>query len=477
MIKTLDKIVEKYLAECIFDGYESSNFGFKAKDFHVTTLSDGNVNLRFQCTYVPIETLARNHVGQTVEKTFEIKLDAKSRLKDEPEDCEMSGTEDYRHVAEKIDYIMEAYGFTREIVYQVANFETVPEAKATDIQMGLIQRYLWQDEPLEDLLDALETVPEEHIPAKFVELAKDRCIDQIKSGFDFSREVPDKSLFERPLRDVRLERTQCGNEPESLNESFERELAWVVLGEADKRLRVTRIEPRMVLDRFGWANPGVVITAEIEGKNETTTIKDLTVYMPSDNNQIGMVNEKDDMRFKLGARINEILEAYGYDYTTVYECLDYEETAKVSRENFYAFSEYVRTGNMPRHENEDLQSEFENGLQALKERGGDNFKINFACRSGEVRNGEAMYVLSCASYRPQTIEFKATKEITEIQSRAYKRFTSQHGLGDRLDVLDSTTDFYALPAGLIHALIRDSQKAKEISNPADQKKTKHGHSR
>ena len=66
---------------------------------------------------------------------------------------------------------------------------------------------------------------------------------------------------------------------------------------------------------------------------------------------------------------------------------------------------------------------------------------------------------------------------TEIQNRAYKRFTSQHGLGDRLDALDSTTDFYALPAGLIHALIRNSQKAKEISNPAGQKKTNHSHSR
>ena len=180
---------------------------------------------------------------------------------------------------------------------------------------------------------------------------------------------------------------------------------------------------------------------------------------------------------KYVACINEILEAYGYDYQTVYECLDYEETAKVSRENFYAFSEYIRTGNMPRHENEDLQREFENGLQALKERGGDNFKINFACHSGEVRNGQALYVLSCASSRPKTIEFIPTKKLTEIQSRAYKRFTSQHGLGDQLDILDSKTDFYALPAGLINALIRDSQKAREMSSPAEQKKSKHGHTR
>ena len=471
MIKTLDKVVEKYLAECIFNGYESSHFEFKAKDFHVTTLSDGSVNLRFKCQYVPIETLQRDYVGQSVDKTFEIKLDAASRLKDEPVDCEMSGTPDYRLVAEKIDYIMEAYGFSREIVHRAAKWETMTDVEATDIQMGLIGRYLWQDEPLEDLLNALEDVPEEHVPASFVELAKKECADQIRSGFDVSEEVPDKSFFDKPPRDVRLERTQCGNEPESLNESFERELARAVLGEADKRLRVTSIEPRMVLDQFGWANPGVVITAEIEGKNETTTIKDLAVYMVAGNNGIGLVNETDPLRFKLGSGISQILEAYGYDCKKVYDCLDYDETAMVSRENFYAFSEYVRTGNKPKHQSEELQREFDEALQALKERGGDNFKINFACH-GAIRNGDVLYVLSCESRLPQKIKFEPTDELTHIQREAYTRFTSQHALGDLASALDSTTThLFDLPSGLVSTLLRDCKQEHQENSLDEKKKT------
>lgn len=346
-MKKINEIVEEYLAKKIFSEVPESKPIFRAENFGVALQSDGKNILHFDCEYVSMSAVKRAENPDPVRGRFELILDPKLRSKDEASPCDMSEKPEYRLIADKIDFVLEAYGFPRNWIAQAAEgiHKPLPERVVTDIQKGLLDQYLSQVEPLWDLDEALDDAMNEKncdLPRYFIEYAHQKCLNCMKEEQDIAGSLQDSR--QNSDEDRRLLESSCGNEPQFLETVFEHELAYEVLGDREKRMCVTRIEPSLVLDEFGWPNPGVKLDLRIRDKHSLLIVKDLPVALCDSKSRTGVViGTKIDahISFLLGHHIEDILQAYNYSYEAVLETLDCRNGLTVTKKDFYAIGKYL----------------------------------------------------------------------------------------------------------------------------------------
>lgn len=431
-MKKINEIVEEYLAKKIFSEVPDSNPIFWAENFSAALQSDGKIVLHFDCEYVPVSAVKRAENPDSVRGRFELILDPKLRSKDEASPCDMSEKPEYRLIANKIDFVLEAYGFPRNWIAQAAEgiHKPLPERVVTDIQKGLLDQYLSQVEPLWDLDEALDGAMNEKnrgLPRYFIEYAHQKCLNCMKEEQDIAGSLHDSS--QNIGEDRRLLESSCGNEPQSLTLVFEHELAYEVLGDREKRMCVTRIEPALVLDEFGWPNPGVKLDLRIRDKHSLFIVKDLPVALCDSRSRTGVViGTKIDahLSFLLGHHIEDILQAYNYSYEAVLETLDCRNGLTVTKKDFYAIGKYLADGREPDFDNVVEEEHWNRLLSELKARGGEKPQINFAYKTGEIRDGDVLYRITCKSASGQIPRFEPRQDLSPIQQRALDRMFAQN---------------------------------------------------
>ena len=471
-MKKINEIVEEYLAKKIFSEVPESKPIFRAENFGVALQSDGKILLHFDCEYVPVSAVKRSENPDPVRGRFELILDPKLRSKDEASPCDMSEKPEYRLIADKIDFVLEAYGFPRNWIAQAADEidKSLPKRVVTDIQKGLLDQYLSQVEPLWDLDEALDDATNEKhcgLPRYFIEYAHQKCLNCMKEEQNIAGSLQDSR--QNSDEDRRLLESSCGNEPQFLETVFEHELAYEVLGDRAKRMCVTRIEPALVLDEFGWPNPGVKLDLRIRDKHSLLIVEDLPVALCDSQSRTGVViGTKIDahLSFLLGHHIEDILQAYNYSYEAVLETLDCRNGIMVSKKDFYAIGRYLADGLEPDFDNVVEEEHWNQLLSELKARGGEKPQINFAYKTGEIRDGDVLYRITCKSASGQIPRFEPRQDLSLIQQRALTCFFDQKLDTDTISGYIDASD-KKLPEALRVAACKKFVSLWELQFPAE----------
>ena len=313
-------------------------------------------------------------------------------------------------VGRNFDTIVEAYGFTRNLLIEGAKgcAGLCQSDTLTPLQKKVLDRFLNQ----------------QHVSGKklFEALQKSKWTQ------DTDLLIPKALLQEAFAKCARLVRIQSEQIATALPLSalFEKELGAAVFGNEEKRLGIRDIRAEPIEDEQGYTQPGVAFTAVITEANGTEQTQNVVVGL-------GLNAGGDRLSYNCKAQpefvtgIETILNAYGYSRKQVLDYCGFEPMVKVPGHIVKAIAGLYE-GITPHWEDKKDLELWQQTLETIRlKTGNKRYLLDHVVRAGyDPEQGEMFYVccnstLGCYWFH----DFEPSEELTAMQTMTLAKFDQQ----------------------------------------------------
>lgn len=472
-MKRLDEVMHEVLGDLVFEhnGYWKSDLAAENFTFGIDAES-GKPIVSFTCRYEHKSQARLMPPGYAADGEH---IEHVSRVLD-PENVQLDSAANPPHeesraseaICKHIDYILEAYGFDRERLTEMASegqTQLSPDEKNCELQKYIVSKYLSQQADRSELRSELEHV--EGVPPSMRDAAV-RESEYLLHSPAVSAPCPN-AVYERA--------PQHGIPAKTLAEVFEHELAWNVFGDDSMRLKVTGISPTAGSDASGYQHPAVKFDAVVTENGTVKHYEDVVVLLTEDgygDAYADVLGDKRGIPEEFGENIDQILQAYGFSLESIFRQTLFEPTVSVPGFILEALENYEANVEEPVWENEDDKEKWEETLKEIEAcTGTQNFTIGYAFKSGFDSYYGDMYTVSCLS--PAAIEkkrpdFVPDDELTIDQQHVLNAFFEQNMKTGRIAslILTESQDLPKLLVDSAYARFQDM-----LSLTQDRKPTLH----
>lgn len=342
---TLQEAFTEYLSGVVFTGSDSKYNELTVSEFWLRLDKHTHKpEISFACTLKPGDT--EEPCGHEIR----IKLDYEDRKRDIIVECgdSITNTPEADLIASRIDWILEAYGLTREqIVCQAFQNDTrLKFDQRTNIFCNICHNFLTQNgasvAELKTCLRQEQKVFDDlMIPTAPISYCEELLNEALKQDLPLSLLKTD--IDPTPL---------CGEPPETLSEIFERRLHQTVFENSSGRLQITGIEPSIV-EEGAERKPAVSFNVKIYNNERVEDLFRTTV--PLDRNTYAGVY--DDPQETIEENVDVILSAYGFKRSDIAAAVTAgcEEFTDIEQDLYDAMCKYVKDGTVTMFDDADVE--------------------------------------------------------------------------------------------------------------------------
>lgn len=473
-MKRLDEVMHEVLGDVVFEhnGYWKTDLAAENFKFDIDTES-GRPTVSFTCRYehksqarlMPPGYAVDGEHTQIVSRVLDPENVQRDRSVDPSIDDKSRTSE---AVCSHIDYILEAYGYDRECLTEMAatgQSQLNSSEELSEIQKYIVSKYLSQSADRSELRRALDTV--KNVPYPMLTEAVKQS-EYLMHWPGIAAPSPNAVYEQQP---------QHGIPAKTLAEIFEHELAWNVFGDDFMRLKISGISPTTGADASGFQHPAVKFDAVVTQNGSDKRYEDVVVVLTEDgygDAYADVLGDKGSVPEEFGENFDQILQAYGFSLESIFRQTLFEPTVSVPGFILEALENYEANAEEPVWENEEDKEKWEKTLQEIEEcTGTQNFTIGYAFKSGFDSYYGDMYTVSCLSpaalgkARP---DFVPDDELTFNQQHVLDVFFEQNMKLGRIASL-ILTDSRDLPKLLVDSAYARFQDM--LSLPQDKKSALH----
>lgn len=473
-MKGIDEIFQGVLADTVFgDGgitwstLSAKNFACRAKDGFPELSFDFSFNHFGKMKIVwPSEPVYDGKISVLLKDPGDHSADLVTEVKH----CE--SRREPESIGTKIDYVLEAYGYDRESLFESFVRDgtmPAPSQNLSRIQKFIVSTYLAQNAPREQLLEELDRA--ENTPSTVVDAARTQAKILVVNP-KIAAPHPDTTYMFLP---------DHGVPAKPLVEVFERELGWNVFGDEEKQLRITNIAPTSAYDVEGCLHPAVRFDAEIRENGSVERYEEVKVTLTED--RYGDAIAVDDntnckVPEEFAVNVDEILDAHGFSREQIFESMTGELTVEVPKFILDALELYAGAGEGPVWETEEDKNLWQKTLEEIKAKTGrDDYVISYAFKSGFDSYYGETYSVYCAcadNLKNKEVEFKPSEELTFGQKVVLNQFFDQNMKTEQIPLL-VLTDLGHTPSTLVKEAYRhfESQLAQQVAERNEKKNSVH----